>query len=635
MENKKIAGIYMRVSTEDQAREGFSLPEQKRKLQALCEFKGYEIYDYYEDRGISAKTGNFRPDFQRLLDDIKSKKVNVLVALKLDRVSRSVYDWEEIMKFLEENEAYIDCANDDINTTNANGKFLSRLLMNMSQNEIERTSERTKFGLVGAYKQGHIPGKNPFGYKRDNKKLVPDELTMHQAKRVFELYIEGCSYTKIANIFNKEKVYGKTNWNDTRIYNIITNPIYKGDFISKKNSKNPEYYENVVEPLVSKEIWENCQVQKKKNQRNYLRSNYYIFLQKIKCPTCGRILAGGASHKVKQDKWYYYYRCDKCRKNIRETDIESSIIDLLNDIFEYDSLVNDYFLPILRNKIDNPKEKLFKDIKELEKKKERIKKAYINESFTLEEYDKEKDIIESNIKELKRQLLENEQSNDLNFSMESILYKRDLKFLNMIKFPTFYEGISKEWKELSREKKYKIIMTYVDDIDLRYTIGKGYEVDKVNFRTTFFNDFQKLFSSGYIDWKRKYRTIDGEKYIRISNALPKEDMEKYITKLKKKYNITFNVGKLYNPEGMICLENTPKSNEIVRVFPIENDIRDKEVNIGAISIDKANFEDDFYKYIAHLPSIEEILESYIMATENNLNSKIYTIENEDIYEVNY
>ena len=126
---KKIAGIYMRVSTEDQAREGFSLPEQKERLIHLCKYKGYEIYDFYEDRGISAKTGNYRPAFDKLLKDIEMKRVNVLVALKLDRVSRSVYDWENIMKFLEDNDAYIDCANDDINTTSANGKFVSRLLM--------------------------------------------------------------------------------------------------------------------------------------------------------------------------------------------------------------------------------------------------------------------------------------------------------------------------------------------------------------------------------------------------------------------------------------------------------------------------------------------------------------------------
>ena len=87
----------MRVSTEDQAREGFSLPEQRERLEAFCKFKSYEIIDYYEDAGISAKTGNYRAEFERLKNDIKSKKVNTIVALKLDRITRSIYDWENLM----------------------------------------------------------------------------------------------------------------------------------------------------------------------------------------------------------------------------------------------------------------------------------------------------------------------------------------------------------------------------------------------------------------------------------------------------------------------------------------------------------------------------------------------------------
>ena len=117
MEEKKIVGIYIRVSTEDQAREGFSLSEQKERLEAMCKYKGYEIHDIYEDAGISAKNTKDRPAFNRLLYDIKSKKINTIVTLKLDRLTRSVYDWENIMKFLEENDAYIDCANDEVNTT--------------------------------------------------------------------------------------------------------------------------------------------------------------------------------------------------------------------------------------------------------------------------------------------------------------------------------------------------------------------------------------------------------------------------------------------------------------------------------------------------------------------------------------
>ena len=91
-EGKKIVGLYICVSTEDQAREEFSLPEQEKRLRTMCEFKGYEVYNVYEERGISAKTGNYRPKFEELLQDIRDKKVNTIVVLKLDRLTRSVAD---------------------------------------------------------------------------------------------------------------------------------------------------------------------------------------------------------------------------------------------------------------------------------------------------------------------------------------------------------------------------------------------------------------------------------------------------------------------------------------------------------------------------------------------------------------
>ncbi len=140
-EEKKKCRLYMRVSTEDQDHEGFSLPEKRERLETFCKFKGYEIVDYYQDSGISAKTGNLRPEFERLKEDIKSKKINTIISLKLDRITRSIYNLENLITFLNENNAYIDCANDEVNTTTANGNMISRLLMSISQNEIERTTE--------------------------------------------------------------------------------------------------------------------------------------------------------------------------------------------------------------------------------------------------------------------------------------------------------------------------------------------------------------------------------------------------------------------------------------------------------------------------------------------------------------
>jgi hypothetical protein len=98
---RKIAAVYIRVSTEDQAREGFSLGEQKEKLLQLCAFKEYEVFKVYEDAGISAKDMEHRPAFQEMLKDMRDGKINYIVAYKLDRVTRSVRDLEELISQLE------------------------------------------------------------------------------------------------------------------------------------------------------------------------------------------------------------------------------------------------------------------------------------------------------------------------------------------------------------------------------------------------------------------------------------------------------------------------------------------------------------------------------------------------------
>ena len=579
-EKKKLCGIYMRVSTEDQAREGFSLPEQKERLEAYCKFNSYKIVEYYTDAGISAKTGNHRPEYDRMLEDGKQGKINMIIALKLDRITRSTRDWETLMDYLEKYNINIAFVNDDINTTTANGKMVSRIMMSVSQNEIERTSERTIIGLEGAIKQGHIPARAPLGYKHIDKRLVPDPLTKDIVIRIYNLYFEGLTYNTIAKLFNKEKVCGKTNWKDTSILKIITNVIYKGDYIQGKTTRNPRYFPDVVEPIVSKELWDSCQVQKKKNQRNYMRSQTYIFLQKLKCPKCGRILAGGASHKIKADKWYYYYRCEKCRGNIREHEIEDSIKDLLSDIFEYDSVVNEFFLPVLQNKIHNPKEDFEKEITNLNNKKIRIRKAYIDELFTEEEYKEETTIIENKIKDLQKKILENEQVSKLNLSVDDILVKRDMDFINSIKLPILYNAFVDSWDGLEREEKAEIVMKYIDDIELELVNNK-HKVKLTNFRSTFYKDFKSLFDKGYIDWKRKIVhsfkgfCVDGK--VRYSEYLPAKEVYRHLMRLNECYEVNFYKGYLQKKTEKLKMLPLHKGDVVVRIFPTEEDDDSKEI----------------------------------------------------------
>ena len=176
-EKVRDAGIYARVSTEDQAREGFSMGEQEERLIEYCKFKRYEVYKVYKDPGISAKNDK-RPAYQEMIQDMRDGKINVIVAFKLDRLTRSVYDVEKLMKQVNEHECEIDCMADESNTVTSNGRMVMRIITSVSQNEIEKCSERTKFGMVGAIEAGHIPIGKCLGFKRDNKKLVPDPLTI-------------------------------------------------------------------------------------------------------------------------------------------------------------------------------------------------------------------------------------------------------------------------------------------------------------------------------------------------------------------------------------------------------------------------------------------------------------------------
>ena len=568
-EEKKIAGLYIRVSTEDQTREGFSLPEQEKRLRAMCEYKGYEIYDIYEERGISAKTGNYRPEFERLLQDVRDKKVNTIVVLKLDRLTRSVSDWEKILTFLEENDAYLDCANDDINTTNANGKMISRILTSVSQQEIERTSERTKIGLAGAIKVGHIPHQAPLGYKHEDKKLVIDYATKDVAIRIFNMYHDGLSYKRISNILNEEKVLGKTNWRDSTILTILENPIYKGDFIHGRKTKHPTYYFDVVEPLITKEYWEECQIQQKKNSRSFQRTLTYLFMQKLKCPKCKRILGGKATTKKNGNSYYYYY-CNDCKINFKEAEIERTIDEYMDSIVEYDSIVNQYFLPMIKQKIENPKEELEKELKSQKSKFNRIREAYINEVFTLKEYNEQRKKVEDTINDLEEKLNETEVCEQLKFTPNDILVKRDIDFINSIKYPDKFKQRNKFWNEYTRDEKAELIMKYIEEIELTDKYGNYTDVEFIKFRESIANTSNELYFKGYYD--RYVPSLFGNIYgkIRFSEYLPEDEMAQQIMRLRQFYDVGYYEATYSVKDKVFYFNFIDKNKVIVRVFPLED-----------------------------------------------------------------
>ena len=464
--------------------------------------------------------------------------------------------------------------------------MVSRILTSVSQNEIERTSERTKIGLAGAIKEGHIPHKAPFGYKRVDKILVPDEATKDDIIRIFNLYHEGNSYQTISNLYNKEKVLGKTNWKDSTILKIIENEVYKGDFVHGKRTNNPTYYENVVEPLISKELWEECQVQKKRNSRNYKRDKEYLFLQKLKCPKCQRILGGNATRK-KNGNVYYYYQCHDCKITVREKDIEEEFSRFIVDIQEYDAVVNQTLLPMIQTKLDNPKEKLIKELKEQQQKQERIRKAYINGSFTIAEYDEEKEIVEK-LNSIETKIKNCEVCNELKFTPEDILIKRDIDYINQIVYPEEYEENTYMWEDYTRKEKADLIMRYVDNVELEYYRDNQVRIGEVNFRESICKPCNELYDAGYLS-KTDYAVVGGmlTKW-RFSEYLPIEKVSEIVFTLRQFYDVGYFEATYYYDDKVMFF-NDAENRKIVRIFPIEDykkmDKIDK-IELGAIYITK-------------------------------------------------
>ena len=501
--------------------------------------------------------------------------------------------------------------------------MISRLLMSVSQNEIERTSERTKIGLVGAIKSGHIPSKAPIGYKHENKKLVIDYSTKDIVVRIFDLYYNGYSYQKISNLFNDEKVLGKENWRDTTIVGILENEIYKGDFVHGKNTKHPTYYEDVVEPIISKEMWEDCQVQKKKNSRSYQRTLTYLYLQKLKCPKCNRILGGKATTK-KNGKAYFYYYCHDCKIEFKEQIINDYFNQFMDELTQYDSVVNQFFLPMIKQKFDEPKEQLEKEIINQQNKLERIRKAYINGAFELKEYNEEKKIVEKAITKLENKLDTTENVEELRFTPKDILLKRDIDFINKIKLDKEYQERTKTWKDYTRQEQSELIMKYVDDIELAL-VGKEVIVKQINFRESICKPCQELYDNGYIDTTKPaiFGNVLGN--VRFSNYLPDEEVGEIIMRLRQYYDVGYTEATYYVKDQVFYFNFREDNSAIVRVFPLKDYYKldlDNKMETYEFGIIYIREEDTF--------QMQEIDSAFDYIPDESNDSVIYTKDNAPI-----
>mgnify|MGYP002624550982 FL=1 len=168
------AALYIRVSTDEQAREGFSIDAQKRKLLAYAESQDWDVVSVLVDDGYSTKDLN-RPAMQELLQKVRNEEIDVVLVFKLDRLTRSVRDLYALLDEFSRHDVGFRSAQEQFDTTTTMGRAMLGILGIFAQWERETIAERVRFGMEQKVREGKKPGgKYPFGYDRKGN-LIPDE----------------------------------------------------------------------------------------------------------------------------------------------------------------------------------------------------------------------------------------------------------------------------------------------------------------------------------------------------------------------------------------------------------------------------------------------------------------------------
>ena len=341
-----MIAIYTRVSTTEQAQEGYSLQEQEIRLKSYCEAMNWGPFQIYTDPGYSGGSIK-RPALQLLIRDVKAKKINRVIVYKLDRLSRSQKDTlfliEEV--FLANHCDFVSMT-ENLDTGSALGKAMIGILAVFAQLERETIKERMVMGKIARAKEGKWCGGStaPYGYNYENDNLIPDEIESLHVMEAFNLAERGWSTSKISDSFNRKGYTPKRGvncWTDITIKRILKNQVYIG-----KVNFYGEQYNGKHDPIISEEQFDHVQSILKKRSAHYERFNpdphrrVSYLGGYIRCSRCGagyQLFTANSKRNGKTYKYKYFVCNSRSKRNP----------SLVRD----PSCKNDYWKPDLLEKI--------------------------------------------------------------------------------------------------------------------------------------------------------------------------------------------------------------------------------------------------------------------------------------------
>lgn len=372
------------------------------------------------------------------------------------------------------------------------------------------------------------------------------------------MYVDGASVCTICKIFNEENLLNRK-WSTTTIDKILPNKIYIGSVeYGKRTNGETQIFENVLPAIIDKTTFEMVQKRKEKNLKNYHRKLIYIFMQKVRCPKCNKIM-GGSSSTSKNKTKHTYYKCANCKTRISETKIEKPLMKFLNDMLDFFLIIDNSFKPTLNLDTENDIKRYKKLEKELQEKSDRIKKAFIDGFIEANSIQKELNEIESELKITKDKILELEQLK------ESLEYKQDiqtifnLKEIEKMKQKSSYVKTNNLWKRLTKEQQQYLINKYIDEIEIEVI------KDKIAINNIVFNK-NEIENIGYMFRNDCFDMIVNvnERDVILSNIKNDNETKNYIDSLRRFYNVKETIIETNNLDI-----NEFDSNNIIQIIPQE------------------------------------------------------------------
>lgn len=464
---KKKVAIYIRVSTEEQAREGYSLPAQERALRDYASNNGYEVFKVYADEGVSGRTIKKRKQMQQMLTDAKEKKYDLVLIYKLDRLSRSVRDAYSIIENLIEYDiGLISLTESHIKTETAQDRAVFGVSMVFSQLEVEQTSERVAFGMKEAFNSGKIVTQPPFGYRvKDHViEIIEDEAEL--VREIFSLYLNGHGYSSIASILNKRGIHSSRRgfWSIRTIGAIIKNKSYVGCCeINFKKTNEILTQDNYFPPIISKEDFLEAQHIRTHKitlhpQMSRMTDDSPIFSSVLRCSCCGARIATRGKDKFKRRR----YRCFNAMRGVCKSFsffeylLEESFIKAM---IELTTLQTNNTIEITEKLKNNQRILMLKkELKSIADKKQKNYFAWENDLIDVDFFTKRSHELLDSEKQINEELTKLEAS-----SSEPKLFELKIK------------NFEEMWNGYSVSEKKKFLMNYIDTItlDVSYPLPSG------------------------------------------------------------------------------------------------------------------------------------------------------------------